>query len=81
MGRSTCRSATDLIPCHDARVSVDFEPVTIGGRRPRFDPLVVGAVIVLVALYAISVSWSDDTGVHAATWHIELRPGPILPAG
>jgi hypothetical protein len=26
-------------------------------------------------VYAISVSWSDGAGVHAGTWHVELRPG------
>jgi len=32
-------------------------------------------------VYAISVSWSDDAGLHAATWHVELRPGPIPTTG
>ena len=27
-------------------------------------------------VYRIDVTWSDDTGVHDASWHIELRPGP-----
>ena len=31
-------------------------------------------------VYAISVSWTDPAGLHAATWHVELRPGPIRPA-
>ena len=26
--------------------------------------------------YGFEVSWTDDTGEHDATWHIELRPGP-----
>jgi hypothetical protein len=25
-------------------------------------------------LYAISVAWTDETGAHQGTWHIELRP-------
>jgi hypothetical protein len=32
-------------------------------------------------VYAISASWSDGTGLHAATWHVELRPGPVATAG
>jgi hypothetical protein len=28
-------------------------------------------------VYAISVSWTDGAGLHAATWHVELRPGPV----
>jgi hypothetical protein len=28
-------------------------------------------------VYAISVSWTDDAGLHAGTWHVELRPGPV----
>ena len=28
-------------------------------------------------VYAISVSWTDETGVHAGTWHVELLPGPL----
>jgi hypothetical protein len=27
-------------------------------------------------VYRIDVTWSDDAGVHDASWHIELRPGP-----
>ena len=27
-------------------------------------------------VYAISVSWTDETGLHAGTWHVELLPGP-----
>jgi hypothetical protein len=26
--------------------------------------------------YGFEVRWTDDTGEHAATWHVELRPGP-----
>ncbi len=26
-------------------------------------------------MYAISVSWTDETGAHQGTWHIELLPG------
>jgi hypothetical protein len=25
-------------------------------------------------LYAISLAWTDETGSHEGTWHIELRP-------
>jgi hypothetical protein len=28
-------------------------------------------------VYALSVSWTDAGGLHASTWHVELRPGPI----
>jgi hypothetical protein len=28
-------------------------------------------------VYAITVHWNDPAGVHAETWHVELRPGPI----
>lgn len=28
-------------------------------------------------VYALSVSWKDAAGLHAATWHVELRPGPV----
>jgi len=28
-------------------------------------------------VYAVSVSWRDAGGLHAGTWHVELRPGPI----
>jgi hypothetical protein len=27
-------------------------------------------------VYALSVSWTDAGGLHASTWHVELRPGP-----
>jgi hypothetical protein len=27
-------------------------------------------------VYAITVRWTDPSGVHAQTWHVELRPGP-----
>jgi hypothetical protein len=27
-------------------------------------------------VYRIDVTWHDDTGLHEASWHIELRPGP-----
>jgi hypothetical protein len=32
-------------------------------------------------VYALSVSWSDDTGLHATTWHAELLPGPRFNLG
>jgi len=28
-------------------------------------------------VYALSVRWEDLAGLHAATWHVELRPGPV----
>jgi hypothetical protein len=28
-------------------------------------------------VYALTVSWSDTTGAHTNTWHVELRPGPL----
>jgi len=28
-------------------------------------------------VYAVSVSWTDPAGLHAVTWHVELRPGPL----
>jgi hypothetical protein len=28
-------------------------------------------------VYALSVSWRQADGSHEATWHVELRPGPI----
>ncbi|HEU5224788.1 MAG TPA: hypothetical protein VFV29_03205, partial [Actinomycetota bacterium] len=28
-------------------------------------------------VYALSVSWKDAGGLHASTWHVELRPGPV----
>jgi hypothetical protein len=28
-------------------------------------------------VYALSVSWTDASGLHAGTWHVELRPGPV----
>jgi hypothetical protein len=28
-------------------------------------------------VYALTVSWSDTTGAHSSTWHVELRPGPL----
>jgi hypothetical protein len=28
-------------------------------------------------VYALSVSWTDAGGLHAGTWHVELRPGPV----
>ncbi len=27
-------------------------------------------------VYAITVRWTDPAGLHAETWHVELRPGP-----
>ena len=27
-------------------------------------------------VYRIQVKWSDDAGLHHASWHLELRPGP-----
>jgi hypothetical protein len=27
-------------------------------------------------VYGLSVSWTDASGLHAGTWHVELRPGP-----
>jgi hypothetical protein len=29
-------------------------------------------------VYALSVRWTDPAGVHADTWHVELRPGPLV---
>jgi hypothetical protein len=28
-------------------------------------------------VYALSVSWSDESGLHAGTWHVELLPGQV----
>jgi len=41
-------------------VSVEFEPVRLGARRKRLDPVVFGAVLVAIAL-AVSVvkPWGD----------------------
>jgi len=30
-------------------------------------------------VYAITVSWDDADGPREATWHLELRPGPVAP--
>ena len=30
-------------------------------------------------VYAITVSWADADGPREATWHLELRPGPLAP--
>jgi hypothetical protein len=27
-------------------------------------------------IYALSVDWTDTTGIHAGTWHVEVQPGP-----
>jgi len=44
-------------------VSVDFEPVRVGGRRPRIDPLAVGAVAVVIALaIAVVKPWESSAG-------------------
>ena len=37
--------------------------------------------VVPPGVYAITVTWSDDAGPHAETWHVELRPGPVVVAG
>jgi hypothetical protein len=29
-------------------------------------------------VYAISAAWRDPAGAHSGTWHIELRPGPLV---
>ena len=42
---------------------VTFAPI----RGPSWTP----------GVYALSVAWDDADGPHEATWHIELRPGPV----
>lgn len=58
-------------------------PMAIGGGsidRRDAEPWVVFAArrgdAWAAGVYRIDVAWSDDTGVHDASWHIELRPGP-----
>lgn len=30
-------------------------------------------------VYAIAADWTDPAGAHSGTWHVELRPGPLVP--
>jgi hypothetical protein len=46
------RKATDSRPCHHGRVSVEFEPVKLGPRRRRVDPVAIAALIVAIGLVA-----------------------------
>ena len=29
-------------------------------------------------VYAVTVAWDDADGPHEATWHVEVRPGPVM---
>jgi hypothetical protein len=58
-------------------------PTPIGGGiidRRDADPWVVFAArrgdAWAPGIYRIDVTWSDESGLHDAAWHIELRPGP-----
>ena len=48
-------------------MSVEFDPVRIGGRRRRLDPLAVGAGLVVVALAVAVVKPWESTGRAAAS--------------
>jgi hypothetical protein len=46
------------------------------GRTPWIAFAQRGGGAWLPGVYAITVAWTDPTGQHAETWHVELRPGP-----
>ena len=70
-------SPTPLAPTPPARGGISESQ----GRTPYVVFAAPDGHALSPGVYAISVSWSDDAGVHAATWHVELRPGPIPTAG
>ena len=37
--------------------------------------------VVSPGVYALTVDWSDEAGSHSATWHVEIRPGPVVSSG
>lgn len=58
-------------------------PTPVGGGiidRRDTDPWVVFAArrgdAWAPGVYRMDVTWADDAGLHEASWHVELRPGP-----
>ena len=70
-------SITRLSPSEDAFAAPDpTEDATEHPPRSRyavFSPADGG--VWAPGVYAISVAWTDESGAHQGTWHIELRPG------
>jgi hypothetical protein len=59
---------------------VDTAPViggisSIHGRTPYLVFTPVGEGAWTAGVYALSAAWTDATGIHSATWPVELRPG------
>jgi hypothetical protein len=80
------RATSHGSPCHDGRVSVEFDPVRIGSRRRRLDPLAVGAALVVVALAVAVVKPWESSGKAAASPRASVgalasaAPSPSPPA-
>jgi hypothetical protein len=62
-------------------VSVDFEPVRVGGRRPTVDPFAVGAVAVVIALaVAVVKPWESSAGGASPSPALRLVAAPSTAA-
>ena len=51
------------------------------GRTPYVVFAAPDGEALAAGVYALSVSWTDDAGLHATTWHVELLPGPRFNLG
>jgi hypothetical protein len=73
MAASVTRLAPDRMPVDPQRVDPDADGRTASAialfRAPGGSGWEPG-------VYRVSVRWGDVEGLHDATWHVELRPGP-----
>ena len=81
-GRVAARSVR-ATPCHDRRVSVEFDPDRLDRGRRRFEPAVIGAVVVAIAIVAaIAKPWDaapttpQPAASQAAVAATERSPSP-----
>ena len=61
-----------LVPAPPARGGIS----NIEGRTPYVVFRAPDGGAIPPGVYAIAVSWTDGTGLHAETWHVQLRPSP-----
>jgi hypothetical protein len=74
MAASVTRLAPEPLPVEPQRVDVGADGRTASAialfRAPGGSGWVPG-------VYRVSVRWGDVEGLHDASWHVELRPGPV----
>ena len=77
-GASIARLAPEPLPAITPEID-DTEREGVNGSLVRFWAPEGGAWT--PGVYRITVAWTDDAGKHEESWHVNLRPGPVRPAG